>query len=317
LQEEALAEKTSDTLKSLEQARNALKFNPAEAVGTAFFEETDELPFMAGWALARLVAWALFDQEESKRIPKDKRENKAARRRLRPRYAYKAGQLLLSHYIRDFYRKSMSSPHLLKESRRQPAMALMMYFETDEIAKGFTHSGRSLSSLYNEKNRRFELMCVYHVMDFLVRAQLSGRIEVCKVKIARYFVEKNELMGERWSPSRIEKTWNLYRAAAPYIYAFYPLLYDANDNTGASLKGKSITQEDWINRINHIAIRSIREECLGRVAFAADVLKSTGTRDVRLRDFRKVPRVTPLLREFSTEEQFCIETFDDKCPIKD
>jgi hypothetical protein len=57
-------------------------------------------------------------------------------------------------------------------------------------------------------------MFVFHVMDFLIRASLSGRDDVCKVKIARFFAEKIEPMEEQLSASSIEKVWNRYRAAA-------------------------------------------------------------------------------------------------------
>jgi hypothetical protein len=38
-------------------------------------------------------------------------------------------------------------------------------------------------------------MFVFHVMDFLIRARLSGRDDVCKVMIARFFCRKDRADG--------------------------------------------------------------------------------------------------------------------------
>ncbi len=84
----------------------------------------------------------------------------------------------------------------------------------------------------------------------------------CKVKIARYFAEKLEPMGEQLSASSIEKAWNRYRAAAPYIYAFYSSLYCAENQQDSFAEAKKITEEDWIGRIAQLATKSTLEECL-------------------------------------------------------
>jgi hypothetical protein len=123
------------------------------------------------------------------------------------------------------------------------------------------------------------------------------------VKVARFFAEKIEPMGEQLGNSKIEKVWNQYRAAAPYVYAFYPRLYCVDRQEGTVAKAKRITEEDWVGRIAQLATKSTLEECLGHAAFAADVLAKTGTRDVRKRDFKEVPRQEPLLREFDAIEK--------------
>jgi hypothetical protein len=124
-------------------------------------------------------------------------------------------------------------------------------------------------------------------------------------------------MEEQLSASSIEKVWNRYRAAAPYIYAFYPRLYCADSHQSAFPEAQKITEEVWISRIAQLDTKLTLEECLGHAAFAADVLAKTGTRDVRTRDFQAVPRKEPLLREFNADEQTIIKSFDDKSPIKD
>jgi hypothetical protein len=297
--------------------RAPVKFRPAHTVLVALLKEGAESPLIAGWALSRLVAWALFDQHESKRIPKPNRKIRASKRPFKLTYAYKAGQLYLLYHLAPFFREYDETTRFGKLTIEEAALAMAMYFETGQIRKNFGHRGRTLSSLHNDKNRRRDLMFVYHVMDFLVQVSLSGREDLCKVKIARYFAEKLEPMGEHLSPSKIEKAWNQYRAAAPYIYAFYPGLYYADSQHDAFGKAKKITEEDWIAQIAQLAAKSAFEECLGHAAFAADVLAGTSTRDVRTRDFKGVLRKEPLLRDFNADEQTIIKSFDDKAPIKD
>jgi hypothetical protein len=208
IKDESLAKNSSEIPDQVERLRAHLKFLPATTVRMVLSKEAAEWSFIAGWALARLVAWALFDQQESKRIAKDERENKAARRPFRPRYAYKAGQLYIWYHLDYFSRRYATSPYFGGMTSKQAAHALKMYFETAQVKKDVSHRGRTLSSLHNEENRRRDLMFVYHVMDFLVRASLSGREDVCKVKIARFFAKNIKPMGEQLSLSKIEKAWN-------------------------------------------------------------------------------------------------------------
>jgi hypothetical protein len=150
-----------------------------------------------------------------------------AKRLFIPTYAYKAGQLYLLYHAAPFFLKYEETARFRKLTSEEPALAMAMFFETGQITKNFGLRGRTLSSLHNDKKRRRDLMFVYHVMDFLVRARLFDREDVCKVKIARFFAEKIEPMGEQLSASKIEKAWNRYRAAAPYIYGHlekYPLM---------------------------------------------------------------------------------------------
>jgi hypothetical protein len=312
----SLIENTPEIPRQVGQIRRPMKFSTRESIRVALLETNTDLPLTAGWALSRLVAWALFDQHESKRIPKQHRKTRAAKRLFIPTYAYKAGQLYLLYHAAPFFRKYEETARCRKRASEESA-AMKMFFKTGQITKNFGLRGRTLSSLHNDKKRRRDLMFVYHVMNFLVRARLFDREDVCKVKIARFFAEKIEPMGEQLSASKIEKAWNRYRAAAPYIYVFYPLLYGGDDNEGALSQGKKIGDEDWINQVAQFAERSALEKHLGDAAFAADVLAGTSTRDVRTRDFKGVVRKQPLLRAFDADEQTIIKSFDDKAPIKD
>jgi len=122
-----------------------------------------------------LLAWALFDQRESQRIPKEEREDRAATRPFRPRYAYKAGQLYLWYHLDYFYRTYEISPYFRRMTVDEAVPTLALYFETAHVKKELSHRGKTLSSLHNDKSRCRDLTFVYHIMDFLVRATLSGR----------------------------------------------------------------------------------------------------------------------------------------------
>jgi hypothetical protein len=311
-----LAEASSEIPREIEKLRRQIKFSPRKSIRLALMETNTQLPVVTGWALARLVAWAFFDQHKTKRIPKELRTTAAAKRAFKPLYAYKAGQLYLLYHADCYFRKYEKTAHFRKISTEEAATAIHMYFETGQVRKNFGHRGKTLSALHNDKYRHRDLMFVYHVMDFLVRAKLSRRKDVCKVKIARFFVEKLNPMGEQLGASTIEKAWNRYRAAAPYIYAFYPRLYGVYSSEGAFAEAKKITEEDWISCVAQLATKSTLEECLGHAAFAADVLTGTGTRDVRIKDFERVPCVKPLLREFDVDELLIIESYDDTGPIE-
>jgi hypothetical protein len=316
LQEESLPEKSSEILRELEELAARVKFRPANAVRVALSGEPEEVPLTAGWALAHLVAWALFDQHESKRIPKEERENKAVRRPFRPKYAYKAGQLYLWYHVDYFYWTYETSPHIRKITEVEAAVAMAMYIATAHAKRDVTHRGKMMSALHNDKYRRRDLMFVYHIMDFLVRATLSGRDDLCKVERARDFISKFDPTDEHLSQSGVEKTWNRYQAAAPYIYAFYPKLYCDDSQEVDFAKAKKVTEEEWFGNISQLASKSTLEECLGHAAFAAGVLRKAKTRAVRTNDFKNVQRKMPPWRAFNAEELDIINTFTKTEPLK-
>jgi arylsulfatase A-like enzyme len=130
-----MAEKSSEIPHVVEEIRARVKFRPATAIRVALLKESAEFPFLAGWALARLLAWALFDQHESHRIPEDERENRTAYRPFRPRYAYKAGQLYLWYHLEYFYQNNEASPHFRRMTVDEAAAALALYFETAHVKK--------------------------------------------------------------------------------------------------------------------------------------------------------------------------------------
>jgi len=205
-----LTEVSPEIRQSVFRFRQLLKFKPREAVEAAILETEGQSPLIAGWALSRLIAWAFYDQHESKRIPKDERKKRAAKRPFRPRYAYKAGQLYLLHHLYQYLSKHEPAWRFKNLTPDDAGVALSMYLETGQLKKNFGHSGLSLATLHNDVERRQELLIVYHVMDFLVRADLSGRDDIRKVEVARYFVKthldlKDQVTKKRISESYIDK----------------------------------------------------------------------------------------------------------------
>ena len=149
----SLIENTPEIPRQVGQIRRPMKFSTRESIRVALLETNTDLPLTAGWALSRLVAWALFDQHESKRIPKQHRKTRAAKRLFIPTYAYKAGQLYLLYHAAPFFRKCEETARFRKHASEESA-AMKMFFETGQITKNFGLRGRTLSSLHNDKKRR-------------------------------------------------------------------------------------------------------------------------------------------------------------------
>jgi hypothetical protein len=272
----------------------------------------DEWPLISGWALSRLVAWAFFDQQESTR------ESGPAERPFEPNYAYKAGQLYLLYHIDSLWRDYEASTSLSKPPPERLWTAIHTFLQTGEKRDGFGLAGETLSALHNDARNRQSLKVVYDVMDFLIRAKLSGRRELCRINVALRFVLKSDLEREGpFGKSRIGKIWDHFRDVAPYIYGFYPSMYFLDGRADASSEWTIKTDADWISRIAQLAASASVEECLGHAAFAVDLLAGTDTHIVRIDDFDGVPRVTPLLRKFDADDENVIKSYDPKSPLRD
>lgn len=267
-----------------------------------------------GWELSRLVAWAFFDQQkktevdgdESKKTTEaDRKKRNPTKRPFKPNYAYKAGQLYLLCHLPRLSRHNGTPSRFRDLTTDEALLAFSMFLETGEKKRSFGLGGRTLSKLHSDNNKHQELRVVYHVMDFLVRATLARRDDLCKVVRARHFVEKVDHL----SGSTVDKTWDRYRTAAPYIHALYPRIYPTASREGAHSDEAIETDVDWIRCIAQLTKKSALEECFGQAAYAADVLAKTGTRDVRIQDFENVPRVMPLLPAFDADEEKIIQSY--------
>jgi hypothetical protein len=288
-----------------------LEFQPRSAVLVLLeLKIAEDWPLIRGWALSRLIAWAFFDQQESKR------EDGIAERPFKPNYAYKAGQLYLLYRGDRLWRDCEPSSVFSKPSSEKLRTALHLFLRTGEKREGFSLGGQPLSTLHRRAHR--DLTIVYSVMDFLLRAyHLYRKRDLCQVDIARYFVEKFEPTTEHLSKRSIQGIWNHYRDAAPYIYGFYPAMYPAEAADSALAQSEIKTDAEWISRITQLAESSSLNDFLGHAAFAVNVLAGTDTRIVRIDDFDGVPLATPSLRKFDADEEAIIKSYDPKSPLGD
>jgi len=289
-----------------------LEFQPRNSLRAILdWEIPDQWPLIPGWALSRLIAWAFFDQQESKL------ETGVAERPLEPNYAYKAGQLYLLYHIDSLWRDYEASTSLSKPPPERLWTAIHTFLQTGEKRDGFGLAGETLSALHHKTHR--DLTVVYHVMDFLVRADGAKRRrrDLFTVELARHFVDKFEPTGEHLGKSLIEKIWNRYRDAAPHIYGFYPKMYPTGAADSGSAESKIQTDADWISRVVQLAANTSVEESIGHAAYAADVLAMTRTISVRTSDFYGVPHVTPLWRKFDALEESIIESSDPNGALRD
>ena len=300
------------------RARKLADFRPRTSIRTALSEASEETTLISGWALARLIAWAFYDQHSKKKLPgesnkKDEfgRTKKApTKRRFSPKYAYKAGQFYLASHLPQI----SSNNHVASALRELPAeellLAMGMFLITGQKRMSFGLGGRRLAFLHNDRHKRQELRIVYNIMDFLVRAHLDGRHELCTAAKARKFAEKLEPREERVSQSKIEKIWDLYRTSAPYIYAFCPRLYPAASQQEVASELVIERDDDWVRSVSQLAKRSTLHEWLGHAAFASGILdEGKKARDVRKKDFRGVSAVTPPLRPFDPKEEGIIKDY--------
>jgi hypothetical protein len=120
----SLTESAPEIPRHVRQIRRLIKFGPRNSIWVALLATNAELPLISGWALSRLVAWALFDQHESKRIPKQRRKTGAAKRPFKPTYAYKAGQLYLLYHADRFFRKYEETARFRKMTVKEGASAM-------------------------------------------------------------------------------------------------------------------------------------------------------------------------------------------------
>jgi hypothetical protein len=110
---------------------------------------------------------------------------------------------------------------------------------------------------------------------------LNGKadLETAKHFIAQYAPKGKTSMGV----SKIEKIWLKYKDAAPYIYAFYPIVSRA-------LKRDTKYPENILLFLQALSGNEARlHKLIGRAAYASDVLHGIA-RNVRTRDFTGIPR---------------------------
>ena len=259
------------------------------------------------WALAGLLAWAFLDQRPARRVNTQEtkpRKDKVRRRR----EADQAGAIVIAFLLEE------QLNNLLRDrvtSDEQEVRAIWRLFQLcggiSRSAGGWGYEGL-LSELdlgkgdtpASAKSVLEEARYVFRVVDFLCRYQAfygaNGKIEE-----ARYLAQKSRQRAS-YGERKVAKIWEKYKDAAPYIYGFLPVIRnfkhtkrDANRVIG------------WLK--NFASDQRRLNRCLGKAAFAADLLDTTAVRNVRINDFRGVERITLRLRSFTKTELNHIDDF--------
>jgi hypothetical protein len=171
---------------------------------------------------------------------------------------------------------------------------------------GLLINGRSARVLLRDfKEMDCRLKYVFGITDYLVRTAVypdSRNPET--LADAKVYVCKWE---DDSGLSKIEKIWEDFKLAAPYVYAF------RQERSFRSIEAKCPRDAlDWALAFVESPGRVAR--VLGRAAFAMDVLKRHAS-DQRVSDFKGIARVVPSVRPFTSEERALIESIDRTAPL--
>ena len=266
--------------------------------------------YLAG-AYVELAAWAFYDQQIRKVIPKPEGDGPRRSERRFVRYrAYNSGQLFLLHALKRTVLRPKGASPLGDKRVLEVMVALLLVLHTGEKRSNFGLGGLWSSTLHNQEKGRAELLIAYSIIDCLVRVETQNYRKFLAVARARHFVRNNARVSNGFSVSQIEKIWDHYRASAPYIYALFPILYGPELEVPETFATAKITEEMWVERINGCLKRVTLETMFGHAAFAADVLKKTKTRDVRLADFKDIVRKTPATKAITEAEVTILQQFE-------
>jgi hypothetical protein len=165
-------------------------------------------------------------------------------------------------------------------------------------------SGRALLHDFKEMDRR--LKYVLGITDYLVRAAVyPDHRNPETLADAKVYVCKWE---DDCGLSKIEKIWEDFKLAAPYIYAFH------QERSFRPIEAKC--PRDALNwALAFVGSPARVARLLGRAAFAMDVMKRYAS-DQRVSDFKGIARVVPSVRPFNSEERAIIESIDRTAPLK-
>jgi len=234
------------------------------------------------WALARLIAWVFLDQ-------------RAGRRGIKTRKARCAGHLILMDAINTSLAKSERD-----NGELELMFALFIQSGGFDLAKN-TPSAKSMLSQFIAATKATE--AVFEIVNHLCRIKIHGHQvrsqspaaakDPFTIDSAKQLVANNADTRGNSAMSRISKTWEKYKASAPFIYALHSHM--RRFKTAEPDKAAS-----WIQRAATNQKRMLR--ILGAAAYAADVLNECGARRVRMHHVKKVKRVVPQCRPFTDEE---------------
>jgi hypothetical protein len=287
---------------SIDKARRLRRFRPREALLILSKMAAKDHAFLKIWALARLLAWATLDQRAGTRP--SKKDGDAERRKrsgVRTRNAQQVGHLILASLLEQQFQSRLSAKSLKTLSEM---FALFM------IGGGFGVfvRGRGARAILSQAKAASEdLRCVHRIVKYMCRYHKYGNtnsdkfaIESAKEFVLKYFKETGK------GSSKISKIWEKYKTASPHIFSIYPIwgrLKRKRNFDGLASDCR------WL-----CADKRRLEKLIGRAAYAADVM-NLRARDVRVSDFKGVPRIAPRLLPFTEQELKIIEEIDRNAAI--
>lgn len=275
-----------------------LRFSPRRAVNLLREKPSGETDFLQIWQMCRLIAWATLDQRPGKRVSRpSKSGGSSSKKTIKTRNAKIAGHMLLA-YLAD--RGIGRNDDGLKEIG---ALFLM--------TGGFLQflRGGSFRDLISEfQSREVEREYVYRIVSYLVRyhKHMPKDKNYTLVSAWEFLSRSAHRNLPNYGVSKIEKIWAEYKDAAPYIFAFYPVIRFSN--------GKS-SPEAVVTRLTDILSKQNRvDRLLARATYAANVLQDLA-RGVRTKDFHGIVPKISIIPAFSQAEQKIILMIDRDAPI--
>ena len=258
------------------------KFRPKIAIEIV----TSDLPrFVRTWALVRLFGWVYFDQRAGRRN-KGKSE-------LRTGNARQLGHIALA-YLLDREREGGQSPD-------EDLQDLMELFLRSGGFGAFLNTRRgAVGFLARARKKEKELKYVHEIVAYLCRHRLHGLDgRMFTLEYAKRFVQQLEPI---YQVRTVSKYWESNKQAAPYTFGFLA------EFSTAVAKARSVGE--LILGLEQLAgNRELMKKLAGAAAHGADVLQAAA-RNVRVKDFKRVDRVMPMLSPFGDAEVALLNNID-------
>jgi hypothetical protein len=253
-------------------------------------------------ALSELIAWTCLDQEKrTKRKP----SSPTAKYVIRTEAAMRARQLAIAMLLHRQMKRRDANKEIIMQ-------LLLSILSRAGGIKVLIEEGYSIKYLLKKfRKKDVTLKYVVEIVRYLVRCHShpsdSNR---STLEDAKTFVRLShvELGLRKLGSSKINKIWEDFNPAAPYIFA----LYEEPGFRPIDAKNADVVL-DWLGAFVQRHQRVAR--LLGRSAAAMDVLNLASRRQ-RTSDFVKVQRMTIAVRPFTEREREIISKIDHKSPIK-
>jgi hypothetical protein len=275
---------------------DATKFKLRDAVDILL--DSKRPVFVKIWVLARLMAWMCLDQRPRRH---DKKTGRLVQPNPHRTDAKLAGHLALASLLHR--RLKPGSFDGDDDTLRGLLLLFLQSGGFGRFLKGPRGGRRWLKKIKTSIER---LMYVRAIVSYLCRYEISGMDKTkFNIECAKNYIEKTD---EELKARTFGKYWEQSKQAAPYIFAFYPLL--------TSIFAGSNSIDQFVDALEQLAKNDQQlNQLLGEAAYAADTLASSRARRVRQGDFKGVKRMEPQLAAFIADEVQIIGAVDARRPL--